>query len=175
MAWLVADGGRSWITTYIGLGFSGDLLTEGDCVTQYMLSLYWVLSTLVTYDLLSGMFPTTWLEVRPLPHTAPCRRAIARSTVDDPAASEIVQGLRRHPRCPCNPLHFLRCVQVAYSCFMMLITLTIFAYVLGELSNVIMEADDELVEQRTQVTAAGGLNGARIPSLLGLTCDDGRS
>ena len=57
----------SWINTYIGLGFNGDIMFEGPCVLQYMLSLYWVLATLVTNGLVLGMYPTTWLEV-----TSPC-------------------------------------------------------------------------------------------------------
>ena len=43
------------------------------------------------------------------------------------------------------------CVQVFYTSLMMLITLTVFAYILGEISNAIMEADEELVKQRSQV------------------------
>lgn len=42
-------------------------------------------------------------------------------------------------------------MQVAYTCLMMVITLTVFAYLLGEISNVVMEADEELVKQRHQV------------------------
>ena len=44
-------------------------------------------------------------------------------------------------------------MQVVYTCVMMLITLTLFAYILGEISNTIMENDEELVKQRSQVGA----------------------
>lgn len=64
IAWIFLSGsGTSWINTYVGLGFKGNMLTDGDCVTQYMLSLYWVLATLTTNALIMGMYPTTWLEV----------------------------------------------------------------------------------------------------------------
>lgn len=41
--------------------------------------------------------------------------------------------------------------QVAFTCAMMLTTMTVFSYVLGEISNVVIQADEELVKQRSQV------------------------
>ena len=45
------------------MGFNGDMMTSGSCVTQYMMSFYWVQATLVTNGLVAGMMPTNFLEV----------------------------------------------------------------------------------------------------------------
>jgi hypothetical protein len=60
-----AAAGVSWTSTYVGMGFNGDMMTEASCLTQYMLSLYYAMATLVTSGLVMGMHPTTWLEVLP--------------------------------------------------------------------------------------------------------------
>ena len=58
-----AENGTSWITNYVGMGLDGDLMINGDCITQYMLSIYWILGTWVTSSLIDGMWPTNWWEV----------------------------------------------------------------------------------------------------------------
>ena len=43
------------------------------------------------------------------------------------------------------------CVQMMFTCVSMVMSLTIFAYILGEISNLVMDQDAELVKTRSQV------------------------
>ena len=42
-------------------------------------------------------------------------------------------------------------MQMMFTCVSMVLTLTIFAYILGEISNLVMDQDAELVKTRSQV------------------------
>ena len=42
-------------------------------------------------------------------------------------------------------------LQMLFTCVSMVLSLTIFAYILGEISNLVMDQDAELVKTRTQV------------------------
>lgn len=42
-------------------------------------------------------------------------------------------------------------MQMMFTCFSMVLSLTIFAYILGEISNLVMDQDAELVKTRSQV------------------------
>lgn len=46
---------------------------------------------------------------------------------------------------------WLLCLQMLFTCVSMVLSLTIFAYILGEISNLVMDQDAELVKTRTQV------------------------
>ena len=43
------------------------------------------------------------------------------------------------------------CLQMMFTCVSMVMSLTIFAYILGEISNLVMDQDAELVKTRSQV------------------------
>ena len=43
------------------------------------------------------------------------------------------------------------CLQMLFTCVSMVMSLTIFAYILGEISNLVMDQDAELVKTRSQV------------------------
>ena len=43
-------------------------------------------------------------------------------------------------------------LQMVFTCVSMVLSLTIFAYILGEISNLVMDQDAELVKTRTQVS-----------------------
>jgi len=49
--------------------------------------------------------------------------------------------------------HYLdeHAMQMMFTCVSMVLTLTIFAYILGEISNLVMDQDAELVKTRSQV------------------------
>jgi hypothetical protein len=42
--------------------------------------------------------------------------------------------------------------EIGFTCFAMLVSLTLYSYVLGELSNVVMKGDEALVHQRSQLS-----------------------
>ena len=42
-------------------------------------------------------------------------------------------------------------MQMMFTCVSMVLSLTIFAYILGEISNLVMDQDAELVKTRSQV------------------------
>lgn len=42
-------------------------------------------------------------------------------------------------------------MQMMFTCVSMVMSLTIFAYILGEISNLVMDQDAELVKTRSQV------------------------
>ena len=44
-------------------------------------------------------------------------------------------------------------MQMLFTCVAMVLSLTIFAYILGEISNLVMDQDAELVKTRSQVTS----------------------
>lgn len=46
------------------------------------------------------------------------------------------------------------CMQMMFTCVSMVMSLTIFAYILGEISNLVMDQDAELVKTRSQVCLA---------------------
>ena len=45
-------------------------------------------------------------------------------------------------------------MQMLFTCVAMVLSLTIFAYILGEISNLVMDQDAELVKTRSQVTVS---------------------
>lgn len=111
--------GTSWTFSYIGLGYSNDIITAvDDCLSQYLLSLYWVTTTLATNGQVTGMQPANWREV-------------------------------------------------AFACLCMLISLTVYSYVLGELSFAVMKKDEALVHERAQLLLVQGfVNGRELPPSL---------
>ena len=46
------------------------------------------------------------------------------------------------------------CLQILYTMVAMVVSLTVFAYLLGEISNLVMDQDAELVKIRSQVRVA---------------------
>jgi hypothetical protein len=101
------------------MGYTHNIMTGlNDCLTQYLLSMYWVATTLSTSGLVGDMTPSTWSEV-------------------------------------------------AFTCFAMLVSLTLYAYVLGELSNAVMKKDELLVNQRSQLSLVQSfVKGRELPPEL---------
>ena len=54
--------------------------------------------------------------------------------------------------CVCGRVIDMCALQMLFTCVSMVLSLTIFAYILGEISNLVMDQDAELVKTRTQVS-----------------------
>lgn len=58
-------------------------------------------------------------------------------------------------------------MEIGFTCVTMLISLTLYAYVLGEISNVVMKADEALVLQRSQLSLVQSfVKGRKLPQEL---------
>ncbi|KAK3251424.1 hypothetical protein CYMTET_39234 [Cymbomonas tetramitiformis] len=93
--------GRRWVEFYDGFG-TEDIEEQGSIVQQYLLSVYWITTSLSTSGLIGSMFPKNYVEM-------------------------------------------------LFTCVVMMVQLTLFKYVLGEISNLVMEQDAQLVETRRTV------------------------
>eukprot|EP00854_Cymbomonas_tetramitiformis_P004787 gene4787-5854_t len=104
--WYIGDKidvglGSKWIDYFEGFG-TRDIRAHGSIPEQYMLSIYWITTSLSTSGLIGDMQPKNWAEM-------------------------------------------------LFTCVVMGVQLTFFKYVLGEISNLVMEQDAELVKTRQTV------------------------